>query len=193
MRRAGVLLVAVLILMGAACSAGAISPHGVAAVRRVDGSHLAFTSRPLEPQEGQPNRPGGSATWHSMVGCSCGSPTVVRQDGSGYRVLEEGAVTNPPTWSPDGRHLAYGSHGSVRIFDLETRRVTAVRPEEFGLHRKYLSAPSWAPGRPSRPGPPPSGPGAVSGWHWRSAVRSSSAIPWGWWWSTAGGRGPRRL
>lgn len=109
------------------------------------GDSIAFVSRPLDSREGKPTKPGADP-W-VMSGCYCGSPTIVRPDGSGYRVLESTKTVNPPTWSPDGSGLAYDADGEVHVYNLTTNEATTIRPGEFGLEARYLSAPSWSPTR----------------------------------------------
>lgn len=108
-----------------------------------DGHSLAFTSRPLLPREGE-------GRWHARFGPFGGSLALIRADGTGYRVLEEVLAQHPPSWSPDGRWLAYGSEGAVRLFDLETGEVALVTAGELqgdGLQVSYLGAPAWSPRR----------------------------------------------
>lgn len=109
------------------------------------GDAIAFLSRPLAPREGRPSKPGGSP-W-VMQGCDCGSPAVAKSDGTGYRVLETATATNPPAWRPDGSLLAYDSSGEIHLYNLASNQVTILRPGDFGLNAKYLSAPSWSPTR----------------------------------------------
>jgi len=107
------------------------------------GDSVAFLSRPLDPSEGRPAKPGADP-W-VMRGCDCGSPTVARPDGTGYRVLENVPATNPPTWSPDSSMLAYDANGEIHVYNLKLDQITRLRPGDFGLRAKYLSAPSWSP------------------------------------------------
>jgi len=109
------------------------------------GDTLAFLSRPLDLREGRPAKPGASM-W-VMHGCGCGSPTVAKSDGTGYRVLENVMSQNPPTWSPDSSMLAYDANGEIHIYNLKLDRITRLRPEDFGLRAEFLSAPSWSPKR----------------------------------------------
>lgn len=109
------------------------------------GDSIAFLSRPLEPREGRPAKP-GAYEW-VMSGCDCGSPAVARPDGTGYRVLETLLSSNPPTWSPDSNLLAYDANGEIHIYDLKREQITKIRSEDFGLGAKHLSAPSWSPTR----------------------------------------------
>lgn len=111
-----------------------------------DGQYLAFTSRPLEPREGKPKQP-GVYPWDAMSGCFCGSPALIRRDGSVYRVLDQAETTHSPGWSGDGQTLAYDHRGAIRLAELESGRIRALGPAEVGLAVKYLGAPAWSPQR----------------------------------------------
>ncbi len=127
-----------------------------------DGTRLAFTSRRLEPQEGPPTEAPTDPEW-VMVGVHGGSPTVVSEDGAGYRVLDDVTVTSAPSWSADGRTLAYATDGVVEADIAETRanradgviyladvvsgRVRKLMPS-LGLGGRYVGSPSWSPTRP---------------------------------------------
>lgn len=102
-----------------------------------DGKQIAFTSRPLEKGEG--------IRWWTMHGCFCGSPTVVGLDGTGYRVLADASVTQPPSWSPDGAELAYGHQGQIWLFDFRTGAARAV---SAGMTQvRFVGAPAFSPVR----------------------------------------------
>lgn len=109
------------------------------------GDTLAFASRPLEPREGRPTKPGADA-W-VMQGCFCGNPSIIQRDGSGYRVIEQGNTTNPPSWSSDGTILAYGMDGAIHLHHVGNPQVSIVRPSDYGLEAIYLSAPAFSPTR----------------------------------------------
>lgn len=110
------------------------------------GDSVAFLSRPLDPREGKPAKPGARNVW-VMFGCGCGSPTVSRPEGTGYRVLENVLTSNPPTWSPDSDMLGYDANGEIHVYDLKRDRISKLRSDDFGLGAKHLSAPSWSPTR----------------------------------------------
>jgi Tol biopolymer transport system component len=66
---------------------------------------------------------------------------IVRPDGSGLRAITDGGNTgdNDPTWSPDGRWLAFARGGPS---------VYLVRRDGSDLHRllRRASGPDWRPG-----------------------------------------------
>ncbi len=105
-----------------------------------DGTMLCFTSRPLDPREQSQRTPDGD--W-IMSGAWGGSPTIIRADGTGYQVLEQGTVTNP-VWAPDGRSIAYGYGDNIHLYDLTSHQVKVLTPGEVSLKAKYISAPSWS-------------------------------------------------
>jgi Tol biopolymer transport system component len=79
-----------------------------------------------------------------MSGVWGGSPAIIRADGAGYQVLEEGTVANP-VWSPDSRSIAYGYGDNIHLYDLTNHQVRVLTPGDVGLQAKYLGAPSWSP------------------------------------------------
>ncbi|HBQ28372.1 MAG TPA: hypothetical protein DD719_02970 [Desulfotomaculum sp.] len=108
-----------------------------------DGSRLCFTSRPLHSNERSREDPDGN--W-VMFGAWGGSPTIIRRDGTGYEILEEGMVWNP-SWSSDGKMIAYGSGGSIHLFNLKEHKTRVLSPRNIGLEAKYIGSPSWSPTR----------------------------------------------
>lgn len=110
-----------------------------------DSEYLAFTSRSLDPREGKATKQGADP-W-VMQGVWGGSPTLIHIDGSGYKVLEEGTVIDPPSWSPDGNMIAYGVNGSIHLFTLTDQKITVIKPSDYNLNATYLGAPSWSPAR----------------------------------------------
>ncbi|WP_018306729.1 TolB family protein [Desulfitobacterium hafniense] len=110
-----------------------------------DGEYITFTSRPLEPGENTP--PHSNAKSWSMQGAFGGNPALIRRDGSGYTVLEKGLVQNPPSWSADGKTIAYGVEGGIHLFDFKEQKGTVLTPTDYGLKAQYLSSPSWSPVR----------------------------------------------
>lgn len=106
-----------------------------------DGTKIAFTSRPMEPEE-------YGKTEYTMHGVFGGQLTIIGADGSGYRVVDEqGTISSsPPSWAPDSMHLAYSADGNLYIFDLERGQREQVFLEEYGLQCDlYICAPSWSP------------------------------------------------
>ena len=70
-------------------------------------------------------------------------------ENSPRRVSIEDAVHSSPTWSPDGRRLAYlrfkGSEGSIVVATLEPRQervVASVFPGRYGILNRHLD---WSP------------------------------------------------
>lgn len=108
-----------------------------------DGNYIAFTSRPLEKGEGTASK-SGADHW-VMKGPFGGSPAVINIDGSGYRILEEGSVINPVTWSPDEKSAAYSINGKIHIYNFTSKDITVIKPEDYELDAKYLIAPAWSP------------------------------------------------
>lgn len=106
-----------------------------------DGTKIAFTSRPLEPEE-------YGKTEYTMHGVFGGQLTVVSADGTDYRVVDErGTISSsPPSWALDSMRLAYAADGNLYIFELERGQRKQVFLEEYGLQRDlYICAPSWSP------------------------------------------------
>ena len=68
---------------------------------------------------------------------------IVSADGGGPMLLLEGVILNDPTWSPDGKSLAYGvgpvGSVSLNVLDLQTLTSTTVPGSE------NLSSPRWSP------------------------------------------------
>ena len=105
-----------------------------------DGTKIAFTSRPMEPEEyGQ--------TESTMFGVFGGHLTIVGADGIGYRVVDEQGTISSPSWAPDSMRLAYAAaDGNLYIFDLERGQREQISLEEYGLQSDlYIYAPSWSP------------------------------------------------
>jgi len=67
-----------------------------------------------------------------MSGAWGGSPTIIRRDGTGYEILEEGMVWNP-SWSSDGKMIAYGSGGSIHLFNLKEHKARVLSPRDIRL------------------------------------------------------------
>ena len=105
-----------------------------------DGRRIAFTSRPIEPEEqGQTE-----VTMHGVFG---GQLTIIEADGSGYRVLDEDTVVSIPSWAPDARRLAYTTQdGSLYIFDLTTGQKQPVILADYGIEEALcVSDVAWSP------------------------------------------------
>jgi Tol biopolymer transport system component len=75
---------------------------------------------------------------------------LVRLDGSGRRRLTDGpADETSPTWSPDGRRLAFWSKAAgttdLAVLDLRTGAVTLRQVSDRPDNPHHLFAPSWSP------------------------------------------------
>lgn len=108
-----------------------------------DGRHIAFTSRPLEPEE-------LGLTETTMHGLFGGNLTVIGADGSDYRVLDEEVLIGPfggIEWAPDSRRLAYASSdGKLFIFDLEGAQRQQLPLADYGLKEDlYIASAAWSP------------------------------------------------
>ena len=103
-----------------------------------DGDWIAFTSRPLLPNESKTG---------SMQGAWGGALAVIGANGAHFRILDdEGNVMTPPNWAPTGRRLAYAVNGELRLYDLDTSRRTVLDPLDFGLTDvAYMGDPVWSP------------------------------------------------
>jgi TolB protein len=78
---------------------------------------------------------------------SKGNSDIVVLDGSGgllERVTEDEAIDVSPTWSPDGRRLAYcssrGGSPQIYVLDLDSRRSRRV-----SMQGSYNTQPAWSP------------------------------------------------
>ncbi len=100
-----------------------------------DGDWIAFTSRPLLPEESKTD-------W--MQGERGGALAVIGSNGNDFRILDDdGIVKTPPSWSPTGRRLAYAADGELRLYDLGTHRRTVLSLPDFGLtNMAYLGGPA---------------------------------------------------
>lgn len=103
-----------------------------------DGDWIAFTSRPLLPDESKTG-------WEK--GAWGGALAVIGANGTDFRILDdEGNVAAPPSWAPTGRRLAYAADGELRLYDLDTDQRTVLAPLDFGLADvAYLGEPAWSP------------------------------------------------
>jgi TolB protein len=89
-----------------------------------DGRKIAF-QRTIPPGEGS------GPPWQSDV-------YVINVDGTGERNLTGDGVSGGPTWSPDGRRIAFASSGGIDVMSADgTGRQRLVR-NRGGL-------PSWSP------------------------------------------------
>src|SRR5918999_1616735 len=69
----------------------------------------------------------------------------MRGNGSGKRnVTRDGTLNEYPTWSPDGRRLAFGSHrdGPFEIYTIPAR---GGRARNLTRHRAHDKWPAWSP------------------------------------------------
>ena len=103
-----------------------------------DGDWIAFTSRPLLPDESKTG---------AMQGAWGGALAVIGANGAHFRILDdEGNVMTPPNWAPTGRRLAYAANGELRLYNLDTSQRTVLNPLDFGLTDvAYMGDPVWSP------------------------------------------------
>ena len=107
-----------------------------------DGRYIAFTSRPLEPEELGMTE----TTMHGLFG---GHPSIIGADGSDYRVLDEAVLIGASSgieWAPDSQRLAYASSdGKLHVFDLETNQRQQLSLADYGLQDDvYVSGATWS-------------------------------------------------
>jgi len=92
-----------------------------------DGNLLAFV-RMEEPGPGFPS-------WHGVL-------YVVNPDGSGERRVvapSSANVMSPPTWSPDGKQLAFGTQGTVWVTNVDGTGLRAISGAG-----NYVPWPDWS-------------------------------------------------
>lgn len=99
------------------------------------GDSIAFASRPFISGE-EPER--------LLEGP--GVLTFADRSGANYRSLGNRTLTTSPSWSNDGRAVAYSSGGIIYIFDLDSGMERAIRGEDLGLPSStFLNGPVWSP------------------------------------------------
>ena len=95
-----------------------------------DGSEIAFSRH---RQKADPNDGEVRAEWSGLF--------VVRADGSGLRRLPVSGTPWEPTWSPDGRRIAFAAGGAISLVDVDgTNPNTLGRPANA-----EDQSPSWSP------------------------------------------------
>jgi Tol biopolymer transport system component len=71
--------------------------------------------------------------------------TFVRLDGSGYEVVDQGAMWGSPAVSPDGATVAYDVSGEARLYRIGAG-VEGFDPAQYGLTGvEKISAPAFSP------------------------------------------------
>ncbi|MGB3717451.1 MAG: hypothetical protein WA996_23755 [Candidatus Promineifilaceae bacterium] len=78
------------------------------------------------------------------LGPGFGYPTVVRTDGSDYRVLDQ-EMGGPLALSADGAMLAYGSFGESGRIVRRGSEPEDFHPSDYGLDVEKLFQPAWSP------------------------------------------------
>lgn len=96
-------------------------------------------------------------SWGPREGDSDQFPTMVRVDGSDYRVIDpRNGSYFAPAVSPDGRYLAYdgGNFSTIGgfLYDLKTNKTINVKPSDYGIKDSgeyplfdRLVSPRWSP------------------------------------------------
>ena len=78
---------------------------------------------------------------------SFGQPSMMRQDGSGYQVLDENTSFWSPAPSPDGKTIAYDTGSTAWLYNLDTGREQ-LNPADYGLNIPddfKIGSPTWSP------------------------------------------------
>ncbi|MGH2650664.1 MAG: TolB family protein [Actinomycetota bacterium] len=100
-----------------------------------DGTQLAFASRRLLEGE-EPQGLTGPA----------GELTLVSEDGSGYQVVGEGPMLWPPSWSREGRRIAYARGDTLEVLDPRTDDRRSFTSGDLGLDdAAFVAGPVWSP------------------------------------------------
>lgn len=73
-----------------------------------------------------------------------GQPTVVKLDGSGYRILDD-QKAGPFALSPDGVTIAFGCCDGPGILYRWPDGPTAFNPLDYGVNAQKLFLPAWSP------------------------------------------------
>lgn len=113
--------------------------------------HSDGTNR--QPLTNSPDLPKGWPTW-SPDGTAIAFAThegigtlhLMDADGSNLTVLKKDYTSSTrPAWSPDGQKIAYGGTLIIRIFDVRTGEVEAVRVPVHRLSGSTIHDVAWSP------------------------------------------------
>jgi hypothetical protein len=88
-----------------------------------------------------------STSAESGATMSFGQPSMMRQDGSGYQVLDENTSFWSPAPSPDGKTIAYDTGSTAWLYNLDTGREQ-LNPADYRLDIPddfKIGSPTWSP------------------------------------------------
>src|SRR5436309_8974612 len=123
---------------------GPFGAFGRIFIIKVDGTGLRQVTPDVDPNEFQVD---GGASWSPdgtrLVFTRSGALYVINVDGTGFTPLPNEDFAQNPSWSPDGRHIAYQSldaPGDIRMRDADGSNPVTISntPEQQGW-------PRWSP------------------------------------------------
>lgn len=118
-------------------------------VIKVDGSNLPppITGTPTGvTDEADPAwSPDGTKIVYTFcqVTCKINDLVVINVDGSGATTLVTSTIADEPSWSSDGREIAYSSGGNLYVIDVITKAVTQL------VSGSGADDPNWSPDCPT--------------------------------------------